>query len=589
MELAQIDKMSAFDRRLLEAEKMRGNLTATSQEISDVRFQVEALEGAQENLSSAIADLCTVQQHRSLEKHHEELKQKSEQHAEDAVSMRAKVDALGMRFKRMENAVQGLEGTLELEDDTVSGDFLEDLLFVKGQVEKLHATVGGAQQSIEEIEKQMENEGTTLEQALKQVDQLADKMPLLDKKLHSQEHKIGTILESLEDHKTLLLSYDPASTPAPEGLSDEGHEALGLVKQLKSDLANANLTTTELVQLQLHHSNQLTTLAEDIRSLKSALNRVKGASAFEGVADRVEADGSVGKKELAICLQSVELLWQVVKDVGERHRAHLIAQSNDSLAEALFGNFAKPEERAVLFGEGNVPGQKKSAEPTPPSPDSKRPGVGGRPKAAAEDKQRGEDVAVVKACWGVDVNDTVHGWKPTSGVTAPWLGKGIMTATRNHKQMQAQKENKGVTIDDFKMLKMELEELNDSVDEITAKADKLSDDAAVVGKQIRSATKDVSSARSEAETSRNIAKEALAQGLPPPPFSLPSHFLSFALSRTDGSKRAICRAVARSVADGAALQTLLNDFIAKVDTEMRNKAGVDDVCVPESSSNKLAV
>ena len=357
--------MSAFDRRLFEAEKMRGNLTATSQEISDVRFQVQALEGAQENLSSAIADLCTVQQHRSLEKHHEELKQESEQHAEDAVSMRAKVDALGMRFKRMENAVQGLEGTLELEDDSLSGDVLEDLLFVKGQVEKLHTTVGGAQKSIEEIEKQMVNEGTALEQALKQVDQLADKMPVLDKKLHSQEHKIGTALEILEDHKKLLLNYDPASTPAPEQLSDEGHEALGLVKQLKTDLANANLTTTELVQLvQLHHSNQLTTLAEDIRSLKSALNRVKGSSAVEGVADRVEADGGVGKKELAICLQSVELLWQVVKDVGERHRAHLIAQSNDSLAEALFGNFAKPEERAVLFSEGNAPGQKKGAEPT---------------------------------------------------------------------------------------------------------------------------------------------------------------------------------------------------------------------------------
>jgi len=89
---------------------------------------LKVVQESQTSLSTKMASVCTSQQHAQLQRSHDTLQKNFDTlKAEFATSQeenrasRAKIDAMGQRVKRIENAVQGIEGNLELEDEPVVG------------------------------------------------------------------------------------------------------------------------------------------------------------------------------------------------------------------------------------------------------------------------------------------------------------------------------------------------------------------------------------------------------------------------------------------------------------------------------------
>jgi ABC-type transporter Mla subunit MlaD len=134
----------------------------------------------------------------------------------------------------------------------------------------------------------------------------------------------------------------------------------------------------------------------------------------------------------------------------------------------------------------------------------------------------------------------VREWTPGSGVPAPWIGRGIAAAVKTSAQ-KPERENGEQSSAKLKALTKSVEELINSVDQLTDQADRLETLNDKLSEKMKTMSVLLDRTQSKSEESTSLARQALSQ-------------------------------VAAAAADSDSLGKIFNQFIARVDAEMREKA-----------------
>ena len=133
-------------------------------------------------------------------------------------------------------------------------------------------------------------------------------------------------------------------------------------------------------------------------------------------------------------------------------------------------------------------------------------------------------------------------WTPGSGVPAPWIGRGIAAAVKTSAQKLEKESVRGEQSSaKLKALTKSVEELINSVDQLTDQADRLETLNDKLSEKMKTMSVLLDRTQSNSEESTSLARQALSQ-------------------------------VAAAVADSDSLGKIFNQFIARVDAEMREKA-----------------
>jgi len=338
-----------LDTRVNDLNTEVRKLNSSSRSVSDVQEQLKEFRASLDGLKSST---CPLDKHDLLKKHHEALKKESQTTNDDMRTLRVKVDTLSSkihsRFQKLENALagKGVEGMIELEDTGPPEDIMDDVMLLKSEVKTLQDSM----RRLDALEEQVENEGTTMEQALKQLDQLTDKFPHVDKRLMAHERRIEDLVRDFDAQKTLMglrsMKAELESSAPGEGAGEDPRAAaaLELALELKHSLHDVKTDQGSLQQLTQK-------MESEIRNLKAALMQKRSSIvALEGPVDHVRAEASgVDSTALSSISKSIDHLWEVIRDLGERARAaNLASNGQDSdLGWALYGHFQSPEELAV--------------------------------------------------------------------------------------------------------------------------------------------------------------------------------------------------------------------------------------------------
>ena len=133
-------------------------------------------------------------------------------------------------------------------------------------------------------------------------------------------------------------------------------------------------------------------------------------------------------------------------------------------------------------------------------------------------------------------------WTPGSGVPAPWIGRGIAAAVKTSAQKLEKESVRGEQSSaKLKALTKSVEELINSVDQLTDQADRLETLNDKLSEKMKTMSVLLDRTQSNSEESTSLARQALSQ-------------------------------VAAAVADSDSLGKIFNQFVARVDAEMREKA-----------------
>jgi len=346
-ELQVSQEIAKLNTRVNDLNTEVRKLNSSSRSASDVQEQLKEFKASLDGLKIS---MCPLDKHDLLKKHHEALKKESQTTNDDMRTLRVKVDTLSSkihsRFQKLENALtgKGVEGMIELEDTGPPEDLMDDVMLLKSEVKALQDSV----RRLDSLEEQVENEGNTMEQALKQLDQLIDKLPSLDRRLLAHERRIEDLVRDFDAQKTLMdirsMKAELGSSEPVKGGGEDSRAAaaLELALELKHSLHDVKTDQGSLQQLTQK-------MDSDIRNLKAALLQKRTAMALEGPVDYVRAEASgVDSTALSDMSKSIDHLWEVIRDLGERARAaNLASNGQDSdLGWALYGHFQSPEELA---------------------------------------------------------------------------------------------------------------------------------------------------------------------------------------------------------------------------------------------------
>lgn len=144
-----------------------------------------------------------------------------------------------------------------------------------------------------------------------------------------------------------------------------------------------------------------------------------------------------------------------------------------------------------------------------------------------------------KKIWGPE--ESVHKWTPGSGVPAPWIGRGIAAAVKTSSAQKPEKENGEQSSAKLKALTKSVEELISSVDQVADQADRLETLNDKLSEKMKTMSVLLDRTKSNSEEATSLARDALSQ-------------------------------VAAAVDNSDSLGKIFNQFLARVDAEMREKA-----------------
>ena len=145
-----------------------------------------------------------------------------------------------------------------------------------------------------------------------------------------------------------------------------------------------------------------------------------------------------------------------------------------------------------------------------------------------------------KKIWGPQ--ESVRAWTPGSGVPAPWIGRGIAAAIKASAQKRdTEKENGEQSSAKLKALTKAVEGLMNCVNQVTDQADSLQTLHDKLSEKMKTMSVLLDRTKSNCDESTTLAREALSQ-------------------------------VSAAVADSDSLGKIFNQFIARVDAEMCEKA-----------------
>ena len=356
-ELKVNQQFEKVDLRVNDLDTAIRRLGSSAKAVAELQHEFRELKVSLDALKSST---CSLDQHNLLHKQHDALKREFQATDDSVRAVRVKLDTLGAkihtRMQKLENAVQGIEGPIELEDDPgPPQDILDDVALLKSNMEALQTRM----RRLDTLEEQVESEGVTMEQALKQLDQLTDKIPSVDKRLMNHERRIEDVVRDMDAQKTLVGLR--SMTAGGSGGEGEAAAALELALELKRSL---NAVKVDQDMLQALNQN----LEGDIRNLKAAQSRLKAMTAHEGPVDQAGSDKSgVDSATVRTLFQKCDDMWEVIRDLGERVRAvHVATEHHDpDLVDALYGPFTPSAELAHSANQTDTSASEVSLPPVP--------------------------------------------------------------------------------------------------------------------------------------------------------------------------------------------------------------------------------